>query len=120
MPESLSPVDGRIFHESIENILSGLDQGIKRAILLIAVCVPDAETWEQNETLKHSQQPVHTVAPACDGKCVTLGHFDQCKNRTYVLHGCCHIVFFEKNLGYPRENVILCIDMVLSMFFGGT
>ncbi len=50
MPESLSPVYVWIFHEAVEDILSGLDQRIKNAILLITVCVFDAETWEKKGT----------------------------------------------------------------------
>ena len=96
MPESLSPVYVWIFHEAVEDILSGLDQRIKNAILLITVCVFDAETWEKKETLEYCQQPIDAVALAFYCKRVLLGHFDLSKNRTYDMHGCCHIGIIEK------------------------
>ena len=88
MPESLSPVYVWIFHEAVEDILSGLDQRIKNAILLITVCVFDAETWEKKETLEYCQQPIDAVALAFYCKRVLLGHFDLSKN----LRNCLNLI----------------------------
>ena len=108
MPESLSPVYIGIFHKAVENILSGLNQRIKCTVLLIAVCVSNAETWEKKKTLEYSQQPVNTVTLACYCKRVALGHLDLPKYRTYVLHGCCHIGIFEKvfDIREKRSNFV--------------
>lgn len=108
MPEHLSPIYIGIFHEPIEDILSGLDQRIKCAILLIAICVFDAKAWKKKKTLEYGQQPVDAVALACDGKCVALGHLDLSENGTYALHGGCHIRIFEKlfDIREKRSNFV--------------
>ena len=58
--------------------------------------VSDTEAREQKKALKYSEQPVHAVVLACDGKRVTLRHPDLSENGNYVLHGCCHIRILEK------------------------
>lgn len=108
MPECLSPVDSRIFHEAVEDILPCLDQRIKCAILLIAVSIFYAEAREKKKALEYSQQSVQTVALAGYGKCVALGHFDLGENGTYVLHGCCHIGILKKvfDIRQKRSNFV--------------
>ena len=96
VPESLSPVHIRIFHEPVEDIFPRLDQWFENAVFLIAVGVSDTEAREQKKALKYSEQPVHAVVLACDGKRVTLRHPDLSENGNYVLHGCCHIRILEK------------------------
>lgn len=96
VPEGFPPVNQRIFHKAIEDILSCFDQRLKCAILLISVNIFDAETWEKKKTLEYCKQPVHAVSFACDCKCVALGHFNLDENRTYILHGCCHIGILKK------------------------
>lgn len=96
MPQSLSPVYIGIFHKPIEDIFPCLDQWFKNAVLLVAVCVSDAEAREQQKALKYGEQSVHAVALACDGKRVPFGHFDLRENGTYALHGGCHIRILEK------------------------
>ena len=117
MPESLSPVYIGIFHEPIEDILSGLNQRIKYAVLLIAVCVFDAKAWKKKKTLEHGKQPVDAVAPACDGKSVALGHLDLSENGTYVLHGGCHIRIFEKVFDIREERSNFVYRHGLEYFF---
>jgi hypothetical protein len=108
MPEGFPPVNRRIFHEAVEDILSCLDQGLECAIFLIAVSVFDAETREKEKTLEYRQQSVHAVTFACDCKCVALGHFDLSENRAYVLHGCGHIRIFKKvfDIREKRSNFV--------------
>lgn len=96
VPKGFSPVDTGIFHEPVEDIFPCLHQWFEGTILLIAPGIFDAEAREQQKTLKYGEQLVYTVALACDGKCVTLGHSDQGENGTYVLHGCRHIRILEK------------------------
>ena len=96
VPESLSPVHIRIFHEPVEDIFPRLDQWFENAVFLIAVGVSDTEAREQKKALKYGEQPVHAVVLACDGKRVTLRHPDLSENGNYVLHGCCHIRILEK------------------------
>lgn len=96
VPKGFFPVDTGIFHEPVEDIFPCLYQWFEGTILLIDPGIFDAEAREQKKTLKYGEHPVYTVALACDGKCVTLGHPDQGENGTYVLHGCCHIRILEK------------------------
>lgn len=96
VPESLSPVHIRIFHEPVEDIFPRFDQWFENAVFLIAVGVSDTEAREQKKALKYGEQPVHAVVLACDGKRVTLRHPDLSENGNYVLHGCCHIRILEK------------------------
>lgn len=108
MPECFPPVNRRIFHEAIEDILPCLDQRLECAILLIAVSIFYAEAREKKKTLEYSQQPVHAVTLACGGKCIALSHFDLRENRTYVLHGSCHIRFLKKvfDIRQKRSNFV--------------
>lgn len=120
MPERLSPIYIGIFHEPIEDILSGLDQRIKCAILLIAICVFDAKAWKKKKTLEYGQQPVDAVALACDGKSVALGHLDLSENGTYALHGGCHIRIFEKVFDIREERSNFVYRHGLEYFLFGT
>ena len=108
VPECLSPVNVGIFHESVENILSGLYQRFESAVFLIAVSVFYSKTGEKQKTLEHSEQPVHAVALACYGKCVALCHPDLSEDRTYVVHSCRHIRFFKKvfDIREKRSNFV--------------
>lgn len=96
MPEGLSPVYIRIVHETVKDIFLRLDQWLKRAILLIAVSVPDAEAREKQKALEDGKQPIDTVAFAGNAESVTLRHSDMRDDRTYVLHCACHIGISEK------------------------
>lgn len=96
MPEGFPPVNRRIFHKAVEDILPCLDQRIECAVLLIAVSIFYAEAREKKKALEYGQQPVNAVSLACYRKRVALGHLDLGENRAYVLHGCCHIGIFKK------------------------
>ena len=107
-PQCLAPVHCRILHKAEENILLSRYQRFKRAVLLVAPGIADAETWEQQQTLEDGQQTIHAVAFAGDTKRAALSHSDPGEKVTYVLHGCCHVRIFEKcfDIREKRSNFV--------------
>ena len=108
VPQRLTPVDERIFHKTVENILARLDKRFKRPVLVTTPAVFYPEAWEEKQNLEHGQQRVDAVALACDCKSVFLGNPDMGKNRGYVLHCCCNIGIFEKrfDIREKRSNFV--------------
>lgn len=45
VPQGLSPVNRRILHKAVEDILACVDEGDQRTVLLVAPRVPYAEAW---------------------------------------------------------------------------
>lgn len=107
-PQCLAPVHRRILHKAVEDILLSRYQWLKRAVLLVAPGVADAETREQQQTLEDGQQTIHAVALADDTKRAALGHSDPGQDVTYLLHGCCHVRIVEKcfDIREKRSNFV--------------
>ena len=103
VPQCLAPVYAWILHKSVEDILASLDKCLKRTVFMTTPCVLYAEAGEKCQNMKHGHQWIDAVPLASNGKRVALGHPNLGKNRTYVLHGSCHIRILENRFDIREE-----------------
>lgn len=121
VPQCLALVNVRILHKSVEDILASLDKCLKHTIFMVTPCVLYAEAGEKYQNLKYAHQWIDAVPLASNSKRVLLGHPNLGKNRTYVLHGNCHIRILEKCLDIREEWCNFVYRHGLELFFwGGT
>ena len=119
VPQRSAPINTWIFHKAVEHILAGLDQRGKSAILLIVIRIADSETRKQKKTLEDGKQPIGAVRFAKDSVSRSV-IFTRERMKLMFCMAAVISEFLKNVLISERKGVILCVDMGLSMFLGGT